>query len=245
MKKFLALILFLSACSSGAPDMAELSRSDAPIPRGQNSPHVQANARNETNKVSGACAAALSLADRLDDGTTFSVYKRFNPYPPVSPVRSPGDISMPVATEGGLDLVACVPEGMIDFSILDNGSLVAGTIKDLYPLGVFQATDGFYIAFYLHKDYEVGDGEGEVVEVSGLVLDSSGEIANVVQGLSSWYEYEGSIRIRDFLYEAGRAVTTEQIYDPVARDESGYPLTYVDVGGIKVLKEHRFGAPER
>lgn len=242
-KNLLVLTVLLSACSSGALDTGGLANRDVRVAEAQRLTLSQVATRGDASEFSGVCAEALSFAQLLDDDTTFSVFKRFNSYPPVAPLRSPGDGPMPTVEEDVHGLLSCVPDGAIKFSILGDGRLVEGTRKDLYPLGVFRSPEGAYLAVYMHKNYEVGDGEGEVVEASGLLLDPSGEVFGVIQGLSSWYEYEGSIRIRDFLYKSGRAMTTERVYDPVARDEFGNSLGYINTGGSEVVKEHRIEIP--
>ena len=243
MKKFVALVFFLSACSSGVPDVAKPPLGEATASDLQGSALALVGTGNDAHNVSDACARALALAKPLAQGARLSAFRLFNAYPPAAQVISPGEASALDAAGSVPDLMACLPEGMLEFSVMVDGVLMKGTKKDLHPLAVFQDPDGAYIAAYLHKSYEVDDGEGEAVEISGVILGSSGRIVGGMRELSSWYEYEGSIRIRDFVYRNGRAITTEQVYDPASTDELGNPLSYVDVGGARVLREHRFDAP--
>lgn len=243
MKKSVAVVLLLSACSSGVPDVAKPPLGKASASDLQDSALPQVVAGNDAHQVSDACARALALAKPLNEGTRLSAFRLFNSHPPTAPMASPGEVSTLAAAVGAPDLIACVPDGMLEFFVMVDGALTEGTKNDLHPLASFQTPDGTYIAAYVHKNYEVGDGEGEVVEITGVVLESSGRIVGGTRELSSWYEYEGSIRVRDFLYRDGKAITTEQVYDPASTDEVGNPLSYVDVGGTRVLREHRFGAP--
>ena len=113
-----------------------------------------------------------------------------------------------------------------------------GTLALLSPVAAWKLGDG-YIAFYLHKNYEMLDGEGDSIQISAVAIDASGKALHAIPAASSWYEYEGSIRIRDFLFLGGEFVTIEEVFDPRHRDESGNVLDYLDAPEASVIQKHQ------
>lgn len=188
-----------------------------------------------------ACFDHIPAGEPLREGYSFSVFRLFNPHPPIAAAKSPADISLHAPSNRQQVLLECVPEGAFDFKILEAGLLREGSIRDLHPVGVFRLEGGKFLALYLHKNYETTDGEGVIIEVSGLLINASGRAMDAVQGLSSWYEYEGSVRIRDFAYVAGSIVTSEQTYDPSVRDGVGNALEYLDSTAMKVVEIYQIG----
>lgn len=199
-------------------------------------PRAEPVARDRT-----ACFDGISAGEPLREGYSFSVFRLFNPHPPIAAAKSPDGISPHAPSNEHQALLACVPEGAFDFGVLEAGLLREGSIRDLHPIGVFRVGGGKFLALYLHKDYETDDGEGVIIEVSGLLINGAGRAMDVLQGLSSWYEYEGSIRIRDFAYVAGSIVTSEQTYDPSVRDGVGNTLEYLDSTAMKVVEIYQIG----
>lgn len=198
-------------------------------------PRAEPVARDRT-----ACFDGISAGEPLREGYSFSVFRLFNPHPPIAAAKSPDGISPHAPSNEHQALLACVPEGAFDFEVLEAGLLREGSIRDLHPIGVFRVGGGKFLALYLHKNYETIDGEGVTVEASGLLMDPTGQVIDAAQELASWYEYEGSIRIRDFVYAEGSLVTTEQVYDPSAFDSVGNPLKYRE-GGMEVIKKYDLG----
>lgn len=229
MRSMIFVALLAGACSSGIG-------SDAAGVGGRVAGEAEAAGERERT----TCSNAMLRAGPLRDGYSFSVFSRFNPYPSLAPAKRPDDITLRAPTATPNELLACVPEGAFEFDILEAGLLRAGTIRDLHPIGVFLADGGNFLALYLHKNYETIDGEGVTVEASGLLMDPTGQVIDAAQELASWYEYEGSIRIRDFVYAEGSLVTTEQVYDPSAFDSVANPLKYRE-GGMEVIKKYDLG----
>lgn len=161
----------------------------------------------------------------LDSRPLLSAYGHFNVALPRGRTSTPGEVSIESSHDGGLR--SLLPPGFPEFSVLENGVLRRGLSDDTHPLGVFQMPDGTCLAAYLHNNYEFGDGEGVSIEISGLFLDSAGGLLGAEQELSSWYEYEGSIRIRNLVHADGCLATDEQIFEPVDRDRSGRPASYM------------------
>ncbi|WP_157515323.1 hypothetical protein [Luteimonas abyssi] len=161
----------------------------------------------------------------IDDGESLSAFGTFNDLPPSQGkvALEDADITSRAATMPGLR--ACTENLHFSFSILVDGILTEGASLQMYPVMAWRAPQG-YLAFFMHKNYETLDGEGETTEISALALDRSGRPIRLLPAVSSWYEYEGSIRIRDFVYSSHQFMTTEEIFDPLERDELGNVLTY-------------------
>ena len=227
MRSMILVFLLGTACSSGI-------RSDAAGMVGAVAGEVSATSQEDRTNT---CSEAVLRAEPLLEGFSLSVFRRFNPYPPEAPAKGPDGISLRASSSTQQDLLDCVPEGAFDFDVLEAGMLRGGSVRDLHPIDIFRVEGGNFIALYLHKDYETTDGEGVTIEASGLLMDSTGRVIDATQGLSSWYEYEGSIRIRDFIYAEGTVVTSEEVYDPSVVDSVGNPLKYSG-GGARVIKTY-------
>lgn len=247
MKIVMLLVLVLSACTSGSQgEMPALPQEGFRATEAQGYSGKSPRADWDIGEgLEHSCAIAIPLAEEIDDGFVLSAFGRFNSQPPVPPIISPEVVAIPSAQKHMGDLRSCLPDGFPEFDVLDRGALVKGARGQVYPLGVFHAADELYLAAYLHKNYEMSGGEGGTVEISGVFLDSAGGVLSVEQELSSWYEYEGSIRVRDLSYHDGYFVKTEQVYDPGERDGSGHPLEYVGGAGRKIIKEYRIHLPEQ
>lgn len=182
---------------------------------------------------------------RLDDELFLSAYGLFNRHPPGSDTGSPGELPIETASGALASLLSLLPDGFPRFEILENGVLRSGSKDDANPLGIFRTPDGLFVAAYLHRNYEMRDGEGVSIEISGMIFDSEGDLLHLEQDLSSWYEYEGAIRIRNFVYSRGCLVTTEQVFDAVERDQSGKALSYVAHDEPGIVKTYATCASER
>ncbi|MEN1944676.1 hypothetical protein WCE55_12590 [Luteimonas sp. MJ293] len=126
------------------------------------------------------------------------------------------------------------------FHILTNGVISKGSLAQVVPFAAWRLPGG-YLAFYIHNNYEVQDGEGVVVEISAIVLDEAGAVAKHIPEVSSWFEYEGSIRVRDFVYADGSALTTEEVFDPAERDGLGNVLLLLERPERSVFRVYELG----
>ncbi|MGY0651016.1 hypothetical protein ACW7GZ_03960 [Luteimonas sp. A537] len=243
MRNFLAsLAMLIQACSaSGHSEASGKAHSETSIanPNEQREKDQAKDSEFTRAKMAdgNTCAKALSFAEKVSEGT-LSAFRVFNDYPPVANAKSPGEVVIEPFPDQITALSACLPKNAFEFKVLTDGVLVNGTESQLFPLSVWRIQENYYLVTYLHKNYDMSDGEGEAVEVSGIVLDANGKPIKPMQELSSWYEYEGSIRIRDLHYLNGKFTTTEEVFDPVERDEAGRALDYVNDHGNDVIKEH-------
>lgn len=176
-----------------------------------------------------ACLSALASAKGVEDESSISAFRVFNTYPPVTGERKPKNVTINSVKTDTPKIVDCLRRPTFSFKTLVDEVLTQGGDATVYPLTAWKVPGG-YIVFYIYKTYEVADGEGESVDISALVVDKSGAPQKIVHSVSSWYEYEGSIRIRDFHYDSGTYMTTEQVFDPSAVDKEGNVLDY-DTGG--------------
>ncbi|QCO67889.2 hypothetical protein E5843_09170 [Luteimonas yindakuii] len=220
----LVLATLIQACAvSESPDAPSPVASDASVTSG----HGRSDIRSKDHR-GGSCFSALAGAEDIDEEQRLSAFRTFNNYPPSQGKAALDDVdlaSIPARTPG---LSSCLEDSHFSFKVLVDGVLTEGAPSQMHPLTAWRIHQG-YLVFFLHKNYEVVDGEGETVEISALALDASGTSVQSLPAVSSWYEYEGSIRIRDFAYLNHRFVTTEEIFDPLERDESGIVLTYQEV----------------
>ena len=191
-------------------------------------------------KSDGSCGEALAVAEPVYEGFSLSAFGHFHDYPPVSTVQSPADVSISKDRTADQALIACLPGSLPNFMFLDEGVLVPGTAADVQPIGVFKTPDGTRLLAYLHKGYSQDDGEGETVHVSAVFLDAYGSVLGIEQGVSSWYEYEGSIRIRELFHTGGAFVVMESVFDPAKRDQEGRAVSYVNTGGRRMVRRYDF-----
>lgn len=238
---FISLAMLIQACSAGGHSEAfekanPESHTDNPNERqekdrakDQEPARLEVVDRNE-------CAKSLLSAEEVSEGTQ-SAFGVFNDYPPAANSKSPGELVIKSFSDQLMALSVCSPKHIFEFNVLRDGVLVNGTDSHLFPLSAWRIQGNYYLVTYLHKNYEMNDGEGEMVELSGIVLDATGSPIRSMQELSSWYEHEGSIRIRDLHYLNGKFTTTEEVFDPVERDETGHPLSYVNDQGKVVIRE--------
>ena len=218
---------------------------------GAASPGLKSHAERHEAKKNGApasqappagndiCIATLAAAEQAEDGSELSAFLIFNDYPPSQIKDEPGKVNVASVETSFPGLMACIEDNPFNFNILVDGVLEEGETHMISPLTAWKISGG-YLAFYLHKNYEDSDGEGESVEISGIYVDISGSPAEYIQGLSSWYEYEGSVRIRNFYYSNGEFVTTEEVFDPSEQDESGNVLDYIESPKKSIIKVHSF-----
>lgn len=175
------------------------------------------------------CLNALAAAKDIKEESFISAFRVFNTYPPVTGERKPKNVTITSVKTDTPKIVDCLRRPTFSFKTLVDGVLTQGGDATVYPVTAWKIPEG-YIVFYIYKTYEVADGEGESVDISALVVDKSGAPQKTMHSVSSWYEYEGSIRIRDFHYDSGTYMTTEQVFDPSAVDKEGNVLDY-DTGG--------------
>lgn len=238
IRSLIIFALLTSVCSADAgPEVSDTAALKIDLATLQHEPENRKLApfprRNET------CIAALATAKKAEDGAKLSAFRLFNDYPP-SPTKkvlsSVDTASTPSLSHG---LAACVENSTFAFNILIDGVLIEGALPQIHPLTAWEIS-GNHLAFYLHKNYEMTDGEGESVEISAIFFDSTGLPIESIQGISSWYEYEGSVRIRDFRYSNGNFVTTEKVFDPAERDHHGNVLKYGDNFEDTLIKTYYF-----
>ena len=206
------------------------------------------NPEQEAGPAFRSSVASALHRDQFPDGRPlFSAFGLFNTFPPEPPVKSPDEVSIEISdgtSESREFLLGRLPAGFPEFQVLENGVLAAGKREDIEPLGVFRLPGGMYVAAYLHNNYETSDGEGISIEVSGLFLDTTGELLHAAQELSSWFEYEGAIRIRNLVHFNGCFATTEQVHDPVERGPSGSALSYKANDEPRVVRQYHVCASD-
>lgn len=201
--------------------------------------------QDNEGRIGQVLESTFPCVQRLDDELLLSAYGLFNRYPPGSDAGSPGELSIETASGASASLLSLLPDGFPRFEVLEKGVLRAGSRDDANPIGIFRTPNGLFVAAYLHRNYEMRDGEGVSIEISGMIFDSEGDLLRLEQGLSSWYEYEGAIRIRNFVYSRGCLATTEQVFDAVERDQSGKALSYVAHDEPGIVKTYATCASER
>lgn len=215
------LATLLQACAvSESPDAPSPVASDVSVTSG----HGHSDTRSKDHR-GRSCLSALDGAEYIDGERRLSAFRTFNNYPPSQDKAALDNVdlaSIPARIPG---LHSCLEDSHFAFKVLVDGVLTDGAPSQMYPLTAWRIPQG-YLVFFLHKNYEAVEGEGETIEISALALDAYGTSVQPLPTVSSWYEYEGSIRIRDFAYLNHRFVTTEEIFDPLERDESGFALTY-------------------
>ncbi|MDU9393970.1 hypothetical protein [Pseudomonas sp. zfem002] len=154
-----------------------------------------------------------------------SAFRVFNRYPPVASILRPDTVSFLGKRIVGLD-GACLERPSIKFNVLEqDGNLREGTPDDLSVYKLWRVEKGFFAA-YMYKKYEVGDGEGESIVLALVRYDSFGMIVNLIEEVSSWYEYEGAIRLRDALLGDDSLRLFETVYDVEEVDEQGNVVKY-------------------
>ena len=197
------------------------------------------------NFENSSCASALLLAEKIKETSIISAFRTFNEYPPTSRTKRPDEIAIEQSSANLSALVSCSPAGAFEFTTLTDGILSKGTASQLHPMSAWKLPEGGYLVTYLHKNYEIGDGEGVSIEISGIVLDAAANPVKSFAGLSSWYEYEGSIRIRDLTYTNGSLVTTEEVFDPAERDQVGRIFAYRNDGRKHIIESHQLVQDEK
>lgn len=223
------LAILLQSCSMGTAP--EISGAASPESKNHAERHEEKTYGTPSSQAlpvrSDTCIATLVTAEQAEDGSELSAFMTFNDYPPSQNKYEPSEVDVASAGTKFTELMACIEGNPFNFNVLIDGVLEEGETHMISPLTAWK-TSGGYLAFYLHKNYEDRDGEGESVEVSGVYIDLSGSPVKYIQGLSSWYEYEGSVRIRNFYYSNGEFVTTEEVFDPSEQDEFGNVLDYIE-----------------
>lgn len=237
MKPALIALLVLFQAS---PDNIEPPPFVAPDPATDYSLDVTADfvPGNSANQAADECLATLSSSPSAEHGSRVSAFQLFNHYPPKRDGRDPGSVDIEPPEPSLSKLMDCLPGLPFPFAVLADGLLTEGTLALLSPVAAWELGDG-YIAFYLYKNYEVVDGEGDSIQILAVTIDASGKALHAIPAASSWYEYEGSIRIRDFLFLGGEFVTIEEVFDPRHRDESGNVLDYLDAPEASVIQKHQ------
>lgn len=239
MNRLLILLAVLvQACPAAPPASSAPTQPGTIASQAHLRPEYRLPEENPQTQLAPSCSQALAQADDAEDGSTLSAFRLFNSYPPTTHVASPGEVVLSPRHGRPAGLSTCLPENSFHFMLLIDGILVKGNAAQVHPLSVWELPDGLYLVAYLHRNYEMDDGEGDSIEVSGLLVDPEGHPVTPVQELSSWYEYEAAIRIRDFHYKDGRLVTTEEIFEPSNRDDNGFALGYVRDQAPRIIKEH-------
>lgn len=182
-----------------------------------------------------SCAQVLATSVAPGDGEKLSAFNLFNKGLPSASTPTPAEMEIPVNTDSPSS-TACLPPNYFDFLKFVDGELVAGTSRDVSLVSIWRLPEDHYFITYLYKAYETKDGEGSSFIISGTIADSAGRPLAVADEISSWYHYEGSVRIRDFSYSKGRFVQTEEVFDPLEVDEVGRPIRYIS-NGKRTMKE--------
>lgn len=180
------------------------------------------------------CLTSLKANETGRKISELSVFREFNQYPPRPfSVLRPRDVKLPLS-QIKLDS-QCLTYMPFDFDIFESAELREGRINDLHPIYLWGEESGF-VVIYMHRSYERKDGEGEAVIFSAVIYDSSGQAGGYIKEVSSWYEYEGSIRIRDAKLVGGEVTIGEIIFDPIELDVEGRILKYGNTGGLNKIR---------
>ncbi|MFZ7097238.1 hypothetical protein ACOPJQ_05260 [Luteimonas dalianensis] len=187
-----------------------------------------------------SCAQLLATVALPDDHEKLSAFNLFNENSLSADTPDPAEINVPANNRSPAS-IACLPPDYFNFLKIIEGELVAGTNEDVSLISAWRIPDDRYFMAYLYKAYVVEDGEGSSIIISGVIADPKGEPLAFAEEISSWYQYEGSVRIRDFSYSKGRFVQTEEVFDPIEVDEIGRPIQYLS-NGKESVKEGRLTA---
>lgn len=236
-RTIIALTMLIQACSATVD-------SEAPVAMSPQADRIEPQSGSEKKRAgllpvvrNEACVVALTAAKKVEDKRTLSVFRLFNEYPPSHAKKDPGTVDTTSVPTHSPELMSCLENLPFTFDVLVDGLLVKGSRSRLSPLTAWEVPGG-HLAFYLHKNYVMDDGEGESVEISAIALDGVGKPVGSIQGLSSWYEYEGSVRIRDFVQSNGEFTTIEEVFDPVEQDEAVNVLDYAGSGERSIFKRY-------
>jgi hypothetical protein len=240
IKYSIALAIILQGCAVDSaydePGQATPRETPATSPGKKEETQTGALASPEADRRR-KCIETLSSSKRTEEGDALSAFKQWNEYPPSASTIAPGDANLESSSPEISGLSSCLDSNPFTFEVLVDGILINGDLEHLTPLASWKLPNG-YMAFYMHKNYEVSDGEGESVEISSVIFDMDGKALRGIQEVSSWYEYEGSIRIRDLAYIDGNFVTSEEVFDPQEQDDTGNVLEYNNERGISVIRRY-------
>lgn len=236
MKKALSLILlgglvFSVICSAVVHDGKEGLLSDAG--------NFEALSGSGDDASSTACLASLRANSGGGKISELSVFREFNKYPPVpSSVLKPRNVKLPA---GQINLASqCLAYLPFDFDVFDDDKLRKGRLDDVSPIYLWEVETG-YLVVYIYRGYEQEDGEGEMVVMSAAMYDALGRVDEYIKEVSSWYEYEGSIRIRDAKFRGREVVISEMVFDPVRLGVEGRVLKYRNTGGSSKIRSYVWG----
>lgn len=169
------------------------------------------------------CRKVLTLNSQ-EERPYLSAFKKFNDLPPVPGTKLTPDS----ARLDGLELSTsgdCLEPPPFQFYVLENGVLRKNRTDDLRTLHVSRSESGYTTA-YLYKRYETSDGEGNSVVLALARHNDVGKVEAYIEEASSWYEYEGSIRMRDAIVGKNVIHITESIYHAERFDPEGNVLSY-------------------
>lgn len=238
MIRLLILVAALAqGCASPPPASGNLIAPDI-----QGLHPIPSEVKSAPGDSSKSCRQTLPLARNVADGETISAFELFNEYPPTRTSSSPGDSSLDSVAIHQPAIFKCLPDNALHFTPLIDGTLVDGGPDHIQPLALWRLPNGHYLATFIYKDYDMEDGEGESIEISGVLLNPDGAPITTIQELSSWYEYEGAIRVRDLHLRKGELHTTEALFSPAERDGAGRVIRHVRDGPSKIIRKHYSGA---
>lgn len=223
--------LLLAATLSGCTNDVDTSAVDAKETQPETSRSGGEAASDHSARTSepnetphSECLASLHRSSTHERVVRISAFELFNDPLPSASTIDPADANTSSVVTTDIS-PSCLPRVPFSFDVLREGVLTEGTNADLTPVSATRLDDDF-IVFYLHEAYEVGDGEGEAIEVSLVVFNEKGNITRSHRSFSSWYQYEGSIRVRDGTLDHGTIITQEVVYDPARLDAVGNVVEY-------------------
>jgi hypothetical protein len=179
----------------------------------------------ETKSTINSCEKEMSALDIKKAPFQASAFKLFNDYPP-SDTTYIDFIDTDIHLKAAIKFpFICLPPPPFKFTVHENGTARESRETDFIPIDIWKTSEG-YRAIYLYKSEQKFDSGADSIILTLIQYNKLREIDFYIKELSSWYEYEDAVRIRNAKMTNGKIFKTEVIYNRKYLSDEGQTFSF-------------------
>lgn len=197
-------------------------------------------ATDESFGYPSQCAESLEKSyEKLDKSIGISTYRLLNAYPPKNDEGPSVTHVIPRLKSSFRRLnvsPACFEEDLVKSTgLYSSGKMVNVSNDDVIPVRVFKYKE-FYLLIFLYPGYVERDDTGDELAAGMAVYKKgSGSLLEVIEGIASWANNEGTIVLRESCLRSEVISTSVRYFYPDKYGEGGRVIGYEPVFDVSKI----------
>ncbi|WP_249673556.1 hypothetical protein [Pseudomonas abieticivorans] len=190
----------------------------------------------QPNEHTKLCLSDLKTAASDTKARNVSAFREFNHYPPTPGVDlDPHSVDLSKVKKISIT-EKCLEQTPLSFIIETGGISHNGNARDLNPIKAWRTDNGFAV-IYLYKGYKEADGTGHTINLSAAFYNDEGMPLDYIDNISTWYNNEGTVHIRDAELTDRKITVSKVVFDPERLTRNGKVLEYSQLHDKQIVLE--------